>query len=315
MLIDKGAVKGDTGRAPAHFYESARAGMRDLLTRGPVPHDSRDGVLLPGYIGWSAREGSGVFDPVRESRRSFDFYRLHEDLSVDLDDLERALATGRFQYVVVIRYFGRLNTDMRKVRELTDAVGAVLVEDLAHGFFSSMRTPAASAGHVAVYSLHKQFAMSDGGMVVYRDAALLCDQRSTRPDLAAEVLSYDWTQISDLRRRNFELIRAELIKRSHDGVTLMWPELEAGEVPQTLPVLLDSADRDLVYEDMNAAGFGMVTLYHTLIAEARGKDATIERIARTIINFPVHQDVDPRRIPALIAAFEAAVERRSGGKR
>ena len=314
MLIGKSALSRENARTPAYFYDSARDGMRDLLMRGRPAASGSDGVLLPGYIGWSAREGSGVFDPIRESGRPYSFYRLRGDLSVDIDDLERALASGGFQYVVVIHYFGRLNSDMPRVRELTEAAGAVLVEDLAHGFFSAMREPEALRGQVAVYSLHKQFSMPEGGMVVYRDPSLLLGQRSSRPELAGEVLSYDWHEISCRRRRNFELITSELMRLGDETITLIWHDLKPNEVPQTLPVILKTADRDRVYAEMNAAGFGMVSLYHTLIPEASGIDEPVGRIARTIINFPVHQDLNPAHIPALVETFKTAASRHSGGE-
>ncbi|GAB2517542.1 DegT/DnrJ/EryC1/StrS family aminotransferase [Microbacterium petrolearium] len=314
-VIAKGATDSDVARTPAFFYESARAGMRDLLMRGPEPASGRGGVLLPAYIGWSAREGSGVFDPVHESGRRYGFYRLTGDLSADLADVERQLASGEYQYLVVIHYFGRLERRMADLRKIADAAGVILVDDLAHGFFSAMRSVEEwSPSHVAMYSLHKQFAVPCGGMVIYRRSDLIAGQKSTHSDLAGEVLSYDWHEIGRRRRTNFEEISAALAPEAPGlGVRLMWPELHPLDVPQTMPVLLDTADRDRVYAEMNEHGFGMVSLYHTLIPELRGFDERSDRIAKTIINFPVHQDVDTARIGAMVERFVTAVRRNSGG--
>jgi dTDP-4-amino-4,6-dideoxygalactose transaminase len=314
-VIPKGAADRDVARTPALFYESARAGMRDLLTRGPEPAAGQDGVLLPAYIGWSAREGSGVFDPVRESGRPYGFYRLMGDLSADLADVERQLASRRYQYLVVIHYFGRLERRMVDLRRLADAAGVTIVDDLAHGFFSAMRSRDEwSPADVALYSLHKQFAVPRGGMVVYRRASLIAGQQSTHDELAGEILSYDWREIARRRRDNFERIREALSPRAREvGVRLMWSELHPLDVPQTMPVLLGMGGRDRVYAEMNEQGFGMVSLYHTLIPELRGFDETIDRTARTIINFPIHQDVDPARIGAMVERFVAAAGRSSGG--
>lgn len=315
-IISKGASNSRTARTPAFFYESARAGMLDLLVEGPSPKAGRDGVLLPAYIGWSANEGSGVFDPVRESGRPHGFYGLGADLSVDLEDLKRQLTRGRYQYLVVIHYFGRLERRMSMIRELADNAGVTVVDDLAHGFFSAMRAPEQRAkAEVAMYSLHKQFPMRHGGMVVYRDTNLLRNQLSVEPSLAGELLSYDWNEIADRRRTNFKRTLEALSPHLDDlQVQLMWPELHFHDVPQSLPVLLESTDRNRVYSELNEKGYGMVSLYHTLIEEMRGRDVTIDRIAGQIINFPVHQDVDPNSIDSLIDAFKTAVQRHKKGK-
>ena len=51
-------------------------------------------VLLPAYVGWSAKEGSGVFDPVDELGVPYAFYRLDDRLRIDLYGLEQCLRVG-----------------------------------------------------------------------------------------------------------------------------------------------------------------------------------------------------------------------------
>ena len=45
-------------------FPSARTAFKAFLARAGF--SAGDRVLLPAYVGWSPREGSGVFDPVRE---------------------------------------------------------------------------------------------------------------------------------------------------------------------------------------------------------------------------------------------------------
>jgi len=89
MTIGKSATDPDHFHHRSLFYHAAREGFGDLLTH--VLRTGRDRVLLPAFIGWSPREGSGVFDPVRASSARAVFYDLNPDLTVDLASLERAL--------------------------------------------------------------------------------------------------------------------------------------------------------------------------------------------------------------------------------
>src|SRR5690554_6143443 len=104
MSTTKSAERVDAARVPSFFYSSAREGLGDLF-RSAKPDSSADGgVLLPRYVGWSPREGSGLIDPVRESGRSFGFYSVEGDLSANLDSVAHQLKTGSFQFVVLVHY-------------------------------------------------------------------------------------------------------------------------------------------------------------------------------------------------------------------
>lgn len=285
------------------FYGSAREGMGDLLTNGTV---RGGGVLLPAFIGWSAREGSGVFDPVRESGSPYGFYGLNADLSVDVDDLAARLAAGRFAVLVVIHYYGRTEPRLAEIKQLADEHGALLVEDLAHGYFTAQQQgPAGSTGDVLLYSLHKMLPLADGGQLVYRDPSLVSAQAETRPDLARVVLDFDWRAISVRRRENYLALERALAALPGAGSAfhLLWPELSPDDVPQTLPVYVHGDVRDALYESMNESGYGMVSLYHTLIPEVREGFPVTADVARHIINFPVHQDVPADSVEQMAQEF------------
>jgi dTDP-4-amino-4,6-dideoxygalactose transaminase len=314
VIVEKRAVEPARYRRPAFFYPSARAGFRDFLANMPG-RDGR-GVLLPSFIGWSPREGSGVFDPLRDLALPAEFYRLNRDLTVDVEDLARRVDGRRHLAVVLIHYYGRTEPQATAVRDLAAARGVPLVEDLAHGFFSAMTGDVAGCfGQVSLYSLHKMLPVPDGGMVVYADPSLVRDQRSTRPDLAGAVLSYDWHRIAAARRRNFLRATALLrqVRSRRGDLELVWPDLADGDVPQTLPVYVRGGGRDAIYERMNAAGFGVVSLYHTLIPEVGDAFPGSAWAAGHVINLPVHQDVRPESLAAVVSAFEACVAEVNGG--
>jgi dTDP-4-amino-4,6-dideoxygalactose transaminase len=161
-------------------------------------------------------------------------------------------------------------------------------------------------GDVALYSLHKMFPIPDGGMAIYRRGADVQNLLTTRPDLAQEVLSYDWSAISLARRENFT-VATQLLREARDRgapLELVWPDLHADDVPQSLPIYVLPPTRDRIYELMNAAGYGVVSLYHTLIPELRSGFPVSAWAAEHILNVPVHQDVQPGRLVELIQTLE-----------
>ena len=308
--ITKAAVQVDRYRSPALFYRSAREGLSDLLNAALRPGE---GILLPAFIGWSPREGSGVFDPVASSGARYDFYELNIDLTVNLPKLEKALASGRWGMIVLIHYWGRTDPQTEQVRALADRYGALLVEDLAHGFFTAMRGGLAGRrGSVNLYSLHKMFPVSEGGMLQYSSPELVTTQRETMPELARLPIEYDWSAIGEARRSNFTRIADQLRRLPECRVDFdfIWPELADCDVPQSLPVLIHRGNRDEIYERMNADGFGMTSIYHTLLDELQDRFPAMTSVSRSITNFPVHQDVAPDEIEAMIASFAASL--RSG---
>ncbi|MCZ7438590.1 DegT/DnrJ/EryC1/StrS family aminotransferase [Micromonospora sp. WMMC241] len=320
--IAKTATDPGVFRTPSLFYGAAREGMRDLLAQPEVWRDERRGILLPSFIGWSAHEGSGVFDPVTELGLDPGFYELTPDLAVDVSSLQARLAERRYDVVVVIHYFGRTERAIDRIRTLTDRHGALLLEDLAHAWFThALGGPAGRTGEVSLYSLHKMLPMpgARGGMVTYRNPDRLTGQRETAPEMARHVLDHDTVGIARRRRENFRALTGLLaaLPESGDAFELMWPELDADDAPQTLPVRIlgtGRENRDHVYTEMNRAGFGMVSLYHTLVEHLR-EQPTMAHLARHVINFPVHQDVAPADYPALVDGFRRALRTRPDSRR
>ncbi|MBC7596058.1 MAG: DegT/DnrJ/EryC1/StrS family aminotransferase [Kineosporiaceae bacterium] len=308
--ISKTAVDTSNFRSPSFYYRSAREGMRDFLTEADI--ERRGDVLLPAFIGWSSREGSGVFDPVRECGFGAEFYDLGATLAADVSSIESKLSAGSVAVVVVIHYFGRTDPSIAAIRRLCDQHGAILIEDLAHGFFTSFQGgDAGSQGHVRLYSLHKMFPLNSGGMAVYESDQLVSGQTSTAPEMAERVLSYNWQAIARKRRAVFLTIASRLaaLPEKDQLFEMMWSQLDEVDVPQTLPVRILGGNRDAIYEALNAQGYGMVSLYHTLIREIGESDqfASMNELSRRIINFPVHQDVDLEAIKGLVDAFQACL--------
>ena len=118
--------------------------------------------------------------------------------------------------------------------------------------------------------------------------------------------NFDLRAISNQRCVNLERLQ-ELVDDCGDAEPL-WGRWPANCVPQTFPVLVNADVRDRVYREMNASGYGVVSLYHTLIdAIAQDQFPASHEVSRRILNLPVHQDVDAGALPGLIRELEQCV--------
>jgi dTDP-4-amino-4,6-dideoxygalactose transaminase len=72
-------------------------------------------------------------------------------------------------------------------------------------------------------------------------------------------------------------------------------------VPQTYPVRIIKGSRDEIYGRMNQRGYGVVSLYHTLIEPLRNSEyASSIALSKSILNLPVHQDVNVEKYSDMI---------------
>jgi hypothetical protein len=91
----------------------------------------------------------------------------------------------------------------------------------------------------------------------------------------------------------------EIIIQNADVAEYFTPlkeNLWAGIVPQTFPICINKGNRDEIYELMNESGYGVVSLYHTLIEPLRKSEYQASlNLSKCIMNLPVHQDVNKDR--------------------
>ena len=112
-------------------------------------------------------------------------------------------------------------------------------------------------------------------------------------------LNYDLLTIYNKRRGNYQYLAKKL--EDFDNIEILHKELKDGICPQTLPVILNGIDRDGLYHKMNELGFGMVSLYHTMIRELHTYETEACSVThKKIINFPIHQDVNHNDLDDLI---------------
>jgi len=309
MPIDKLARQADGYRRPYLPFKSARAAFRAFLeTLHCTPSDL---VLLPAFIGWSAREGSGVFDPVSGLGLSHRFYRMDGSLTIDLEHLEQLFRAGRARVLVIIHYFGYVDPGYRAAVALAREYGACVLEDEAHAMFTDLVGGISGRlGDAAIFSLHKMLPLAEGGLLLVNRADGF-DPAGITPDGERITLpwDYDLKAIADRRVANAGHLTTLLAPHA-DLLVPLRTDLTPGEVPQTYPVLIHDVSRDILYQRMNDAGYGVVTLYHTMIPQIdRDEFPAAHALARRILNLPVHQDADPEELERMVGSLVAGIRR------
>ena len=299
-MITKTPIRGEERRS-FELHSNARTAFSSYLRDSK--HVAGDSVLLPAYIGWSAREGSGVFDPIAELGLKAEFYRLDGALRIDIDHLKRLIDRSAAKTLVIIHYFGYVDPGYETVIALARDAGLRIIEDEAHAMLSDLIGGACGRlGDACIYSLHKLLPVSSGGMLVRNRAADAEDGFQT-------FFNHDLAAISVKRRQN-ALALAGLVQDLEDEVKPLFDWALGDEVPQTFPVLLRRANRNGVYKYMNDAGFGVVSLYHTMIAPINDGDfPEAVSLSRQILNLPVHQDATANDMGALVNQLKDSLVR------
>jgi dTDP-4-amino-4,6-dideoxygalactose transaminase len=244
-------------------------------------------VLLPNYIGFSEREGSGVFDPVIRSGVSYSFYEMDEILNINVDSIISMIESKKIKLIVVIHYFGYVDPNYDKIIKIARKSGIKVLEDQAHSFFTDIC--GGITGRLcdaSIYSLHKMFPVATGGALSLTSTS----QDSHAVNVSILNLEHDVGFMANRRILNATILNKRLIP--HDQVlTVLRPYIDSGVVPQTFPVLINDADRNEIYFKMNELGYGVVSLYHTMIDEiSKNQNYVTNSIAKSILNLPVHQD-------------------------
>jgi dTDP-4-amino-4,6-dideoxygalactose transaminase len=301
-------------RAEANLFKrraescpSARAALRTFLLR--VGRSERP-VLLPAYIGWSPREGSGVFDPFIETGTATAFYRVDSSLHVDVDDFAEALRRSRPCGVVLIHYFGSVDPSYSVLVQLAREQGAWVLEDEAHALLTDLVGGASGRfGDAAIFSLHKMLPVSAGGLLVWNSSELGDMTVEACKGSPEPFWEFDLASIALRRRANAEAW-LKVLEPFSGRLRPLWGAPRTGEVPQSMPFTVLGPSRDALYHELNRVGVGVVSLYHTLIDQLRGSEYEAScRLSATIINFPVHQDAAPADILATASIVERSLER------
>lgn len=305
MHIPKGPSQPSAYARPIAGFPRARDAFEAYLRALGPWHDRV--VLLPAYIGWSPREGSGVLDPIQHLGLSHAFYSLDSDLHIDVSSVRQCLTQHSVGLLVIIHYFGFLDPAYEEVVDLARSSGVRVLEDEAHAMLTDLMTGTCGRlGDAAIYSLHKLLPTRTGGALVLNSGHGLraLDEGSHSLD---SLWSYDLLGISTKRQENYVYLMRALEVLSEDLAVLRTP---SSEVPQSLPVVVRSVDRNLLYSLMNEAGYGCVSLYHTLVGEIDASDFPRSHyLSKRILNLPIHQEADVSDLDRMVGFLADSIAR------
>lgn len=301
MGITKIAKKENIAKRNWLYTNSAREAWSQILS-SLKSENPKYKILLPAYIGWSPHEGSGIFDSVNDSGLGFDFYNLGRGLEIDFDHLKELVGRTPNSIVLLVHYFGFPDSKYEEIVSWMDMNNVVYIEDCAHAWLSDLiGGKCGRKGSYSFYSLHKILPVIGGGLLVDNNPGN--DKKSVVPNID---LGYDLYYIYSKRRDNFKYLTEKL--KTVSNIELIYPVLEDGICPQTLPVIVNNYDRNELYQKMNDLDIGMVSLYHTMIKELHESESEAALFtSKHIINFPIHQDIEFSDLDELIVKLKAVL--------
>lgn len=293
MIIEKTAKEINSYLTPLYFFDCARDALKQVLTQYKQKEEYT--LFIPGYIGISPNEGSGIFDPICEVNVPYIFYPVDTKLQVDYIKLEKQLkGTQNKKIVLIVHYFGYTDSNYEKIIKICRDNSAIIIEDAAHALYSDFIDHACgSCGDYVIYSLHKMLPFSKGGMLKVNNVDENLYFKTCSYD-KYPIFDYDLKGIAFRRKNNGRIWN--MLLQNHEGIEILKP-FQENITPQTFPIVIKQYDRNKLYFELNKAGYGAVSLYHTMIEPIKTenlKDAIW--LSEHIINMPVHQDVGEEEI-------------------
>ena len=287
-MIEKKQTNIENFKIPFLYYDRARDAMVDIVQK--YFEKGYKDIFLPGYIGWSPKEGSGIFDPLNDiSGLTRHYYRMTKDLCIDAEILERTLVSHSI--VLLVNYFGFRDNHLNEIIEMAHRKDCVVIEDNAHGFFTYFCKGKTKAD-ATFFSLHKMFPFETGGGLIANDHSIYGLKGSKEP-LKVSPFLYDINAIAKRRAENYKALLELMVGYESYFIPLRNEEYLNNNVPQTLPIEVKTGNRNKIYEIMNEKGYGVVSLYHTMIEELRNdKHEDALWLSQRVMNLPVHQDCD-----------------------
>lgn len=137
-----------------------RSGREALLMAGIAACDKKEKVILfPSYCCWS------MSAPFEKVGYQVVYYRLNEDLTVDLEYLKMLLGRVTADAILTMNYYGSAKTDnaVALVKQTNEKI--VVIEDFSHCTFS-IKQMHNSLVDIYVSSIRKSVGVCDGSIIL-----------------------------------------------------------------------------------------------------------------------------------------------------
>ncbi len=182
---------GEAGSAPAHAAALEQEFARELGVRYCVGMNSCGSTLFVALKALHVQPGDAVLSncftlapvpgAVAHAGAALVLVDITDDLTIDLDDLERHAATGAARVLLLSHMRGHI-CDMARLMSICDRHGITVVEDCAHTMGAGWASrPTGTWGRVGCFSLqsYKHANGGEGGLLVTDD-----------DDIAAQAILY-----------------------------------------------------------------------------------------------------------------------------
>ncbi len=298
-MITKSAQIKSNYRKHAIFTNSAREGWRLILKQLNL----NDKILLPSYIGITDKEGSGIFDPILQEGLEYEFYTLSGDLSIPLDLFEATLLNEKYKLVLLVHYFGFRIENLKAIVDLCKKHEVLVVEDCAHLYNYNLYnfSDAGTYGDFVFYSLHKNYPLKSGGLVVQNNQILPpinSSEVQLNSNLASNIAMYDLEAIVKKRIQNYKYLDRLLCDVK--GIKRL-KTLGNNDIPHNYPIYIQEGLREKLYFWMSYKDIHLIALYYRLIDGLNTKKYTeMLDLSNSILNLPVHQDMTNENIESLV---------------
>ena len=308
-MITKTQQNTDNYRFRFYYYHRARDAMRDAVSQ--LVQKGYHDIYIPGYVGWTSNEGSGIFDPLYSiPGLERHYYRMDKQLHINVEDLEASIQIRSI--LLLVNYFGFRDEKFADIVRIAHTRDCCVIEDNAHGLFTYFCNDSMGSD-LTYFSLHKMLPFAYGGGLLIENHTLDLQPADFLPMPSnLDPFRYHFGAIACSRVSHFRTLMHLIEGKERFFIPLRQMKDIEHNVPQTFPLLIVQGDRDQIYNIMNGVGYGVVSLYHTLIEELKNEihqDACW--VAAHIMNLPVHQDCDEREYPGLIEMLVDACEKTS----
>src|SRR5690606_3183355 len=158
-----------------------------------------------------------------------------------------------------------------------------------------------SFGYYVFYSLHKNFPMKRGGLVVQNTMELKTisvNEIELEDDFSFQLMQYDAEKIALKRQENYKIMDTEIknIKGIHPFM-----QLAQNDIPHTYPVIVENDLREKLYFFLAEKKMTVISLYYRLIDPLHNvKFDKMQLISNNILNLPIHQDMNKLDIGELV---------------
>lgn len=187
------------------YLRSGREAL--LLAAISVSDTEKKTILFPAYCCWS------MSAPFERTKWKIVYYRLKEDLTVDIAYLEQLLKTHKPQAILTMNFYGSASTNVavRRVKEYDQKI--VVIEDFSHCTFSIKQVHNPQVD-IYVSSIRKSIGVCDGSIILSKLPLKKDNIQSEQRDFAdkrfaaqTEKKRYSWRNDQEMKQEFLGSIR------------------------------------------------------------------------------------------------------------